>query len=102
MQETLQERLQRLIGDTPRIKVAEAAGISTGTLHYLLSGKTTEPKPSTLRAIAETFGGDTLAAKQQTYAELMLLAGYLDLLPPKMLQVLKEFERASKGSKSDF
>lgn len=99
MQETLQKRLQHLIGDTPRIKVAEVAGISTGTLHYLLSGKTTEPKPSTLRALAESFGGNSLAAKQQTYAELMLLAGYFEMLPAEMLRVLEELSISKSNEK---
>lgn len=98
MRQTLQERLQRLIGDTPRLKVADAAGISTGTLHYLLSGKTTEPKPSTLQALAVTFGGNSLEDQQRTYAELMFLAGYLDLLPSEMLKVLADLGINIKSS----
>lgn len=97
MRGTLKDQVRQLIGDTPVMKAAELAGVGTGTLQYLLSGKTTEPKPSTLQLLAETFGGESVVDRQRAYTELMFSAGYLDFLLPEMLEVLQDLDFPSSA-----
>jgi transcriptional regulator with XRE-family HTH domain len=78
--ETLAEYVRYVIRGTPNDKAAQAAGISSGTMHYILSGRTNNPKPETLEAIAKAFGRNDVE-RRLFYAEMMRLSGYLELLP---------------------
>jgi transcriptional regulator with XRE-family HTH domain len=61
--------------------IADAIGISSGTLSYIGSGKTEKPAPETLRRIAVYFGGGDAVRAAAIYEEFMNRAGYLDALP---------------------
>jgi transcriptional regulator with XRE-family HTH domain len=61
--------------------IADAIGVSPGTLSYISSGRTEKPAPETLRRIAAYFGGGNAQQAALIYQEFMDRAGYLAALP---------------------
>lgn len=90
---SLAEYVRTLIGELAVGKAAKAAGIAAGTLQYILTGETEEPKPDTLAALALRFG-EGKEGQRRAYADMMNLAGYLDMMPDDvdgyLLQLVKD------------
>lgn len=88
--------------NTPFQAIADATGISKGTLSQITAGRTKSPDPDTLRRLA-IFFGKSEAEVAAIYEEFMNRAGYLDGLPQfeepdltkEALEVRKEMLRLS-------
>jgi transcriptional regulator with XRE-family HTH domain len=62
-------------------KIADATGISTGTLSHIGTGRTKQPDPETLRKLAMYFADNDATGAAVVYEEFMSRAGYLAALP---------------------
>lgn len=54
--------------------------VSRGTIQQIVAGETLSPGPETLASLALYFGSSD-QEQRQIYAEMMRLAGYLELMP---------------------
>lgn len=61
-------------------QIADATGLSKGTLSQIVQGQTQSPDPKTLARLARYFG-KTEVEQREIYEQMMSLAGYLELLP---------------------
>jgi hypothetical protein len=78
---TLGTYVRRLMGDLPIAPTAKAMGIAHGSLHNVMTDAIAKPQPITLERIAVYFGGEDEDEQRRIYADLMRLAGHLDLMP---------------------
>lgn len=56
MEETLGQRLRRVIGDRPHLAIARAAGLSASGLDKLLADRVASPRAETLERLARAVG----------------------------------------------
>lgn len=80
----LAQYVDSLRGGTSYRDAAAEIGVSRGSLHSIVIGRTKNPSPYVLSKIAEYYGNNYVD-QQKIYATLMKLAGYLDLMPRAVL-----------------
>jgi hypothetical protein len=76
----LGQYVKQLMGDASIYTTAQAAGVSNGGLHAIVRGQVEKPTPDVLERLALHFGKAD-QERREIYAELMRLAGYLELMP---------------------
>ena len=76
-------------GDSSYNDAAKETGVSTNTLYKIIKAQTSNPTPDILSKLATAYGA-TKQRQRQIYADLMRLAGYMDMMPRRVWQVLRE------------